>query len=657
MGNLLPKEIKDQLRRLNIILYGNRANTFVKKELYLNNKDIIIEESSENKISYKRYTSENKDKGRLYYDYIMLDRDDIYALKSLVALYKKVVIIYFHPEYAINNYEEKIIKEMSKLETKFHPFIIFCSNAKNKNQEYYKKYINNNNIKFDPLNIYTIKNEDVECGNYKEMYNILSDIESYYNEEENHIMFNNELGINICVLGKPGKGKSSFINCIAEKKIALEGEGSNVTHKFNKYKILKKINNKEYGLLNIYDCPGFSLEGKEIEGIQSLIDEKFTLFKKNHDFIHAFLYFTYNEHNRTLEDKEIKLIEYIKKKLHNYGQDSIILFIINQIETDNSYKKALLSDLKDNFGKEFENENNIIYVNLKNKIIGIDNVFKILYDYFKNYKVQILSERDDIKQRDLINKSIFFKYIEKEEIMINKFRNICEEIVSNYSSQVKTKAKNLEKNEIINLRKEMLKRIEITLESSLYIKDLELHDCEIGKKWYYSIPLLGKWLEGNFMSEQSPNVTKQIGNDFINTHIENMQETSSNEFCLSACKRYNNSIELLSVISELFKVKKEFIIDFKTEVINNDFIIKFTTLFANPSINISIQLLEGFYNFIIKIKNRTNEQENEIIHSEKLTSNFILEKHSIDHSSKTNENGKCYVSIFIKLKSIEFEEV
>ena len=46
MGNLLPKEIKDQLRRLNIILYGNRANTFVKKELYLNNKDIIIEESS-----------------------------------------------------------------------------------------------------------------------------------------------------------------------------------------------------------------------------------------------------------------------------------------------------------------------------------------------------------------------------------------------------------------------------------------------------------------------------------------------------------------------------------------------------------------------------------------------------------------------------------
>ena len=81
MGNLLPKEIKDQLRRLNIILYGNRANTFLQKELDLNNKDIIIEKISENNIPYKRYTSENKDKGRIYYDYIMLDRDDIYALK------------------------------------------------------------------------------------------------------------------------------------------------------------------------------------------------------------------------------------------------------------------------------------------------------------------------------------------------------------------------------------------------------------------------------------------------------------------------------------------------------------------------------------------------------------------------------------------------
>ena len=47
--------------------------------------------------------------------------------------------------------------------------------------------------------------------------------------------------------------------------------------------------------------------------------------------------------------------------------------------------------------------------------------------------------------------------------MINKFRNMREDIISNYSSKVKNKAKNLEKNEIISLIKEMLKRTEITL--------------------------------------------------------------------------------------------------------------------------------------------------------------------------------------------------
>ena len=88
--------------------------------------------------------------------------------------------------------------------------------------------------------------------------------------------------------------------------------------------------------------------------------------------------------------------------------------------------------------------------------------------------MKILDEGDDIKQKQLINKSIFFKYIEKEEHMISRYRKMCEDIIENYSFKVKNKAKNLEKKEIINLRKEMLIRIEETLNSSLYIEDLKL---------------------------------------------------------------------------------------------------------------------------------------------------------------------------------------
>ena len=115
---------------------------------------------------------------------------------------------------------------------------------------------------------------------------------------------------------------------------------------------------------------------------------------------------------------------------------------------------------------------------------------------------------------------------------------MCEDIIENYSIKVRNKAKNLEKNQIINLRKEMLIRIEETLKSYLYMEDLKLKENEIGKMWYYKIPLLGKWLEGNFMSEESEKITKEIGKEFIDTHIQNIVEKSSIEFCLSVSKRY-----------------------------------------------------------------------------------------------------------------------
>ena len=103
---------------------------------------------------------------------------------------------------------------------------------------------------------------------------------------------------------------------------------------------------------------GFTIDGKEIENINSIIGQKFTLFKNNHYYIHGFLYFVYEENNKTLEETEIKLIVYIYiyKKLIEYNQNSIILFIINQKEDENSttitsYKNALLSLLKENFCK------------------------------------------------------------------------------------------------------------------------------------------------------------------------------------------------------------------------------------------------------------------------------------------------------------------
>ena len=84
----------------------------------------------------------------------------------------------------------------------------------------------------------------------------------------------------------------------------------------------------------------------------------------------------------------------------------------------------------------------------------------------------------------------------------------------------------------------MLIRIEETLNTYLYMEDLKLKENEIGKMWYYKVPLLGNWLESNFMSEESEKITKEIGKEFIETHIQNMIEKSSIKFCLFASKRY-----------------------------------------------------------------------------------------------------------------------
>ena len=653
------EKIPERLTLLNVILWGAIPSHF-RDKIIIGQKgkiDFIEIGGKTLRVITTKYSM------HAHYDYILLEESSpIEDLKELTKQLKKVVIIYFI-DYRNEKFYKELISCFNKVETKNHPFIIFSRNdGKFKNTDYYKKYIIDSNLKIDPLNIYSLDTYSGDNLN-KLIFQTLEKIENYYNEEENKIRINIDIGINLCIIGKPGKGKSSFINCIAGEKIALEGPGKNITTKFNRYKILKEIRPLEYGLLNIYDCPGFTIDGKEIENIYSIIDEKFTLFKNNHDYIHGFLYFTYEEHNRTLEETEIELIDYIYKKLIEYNQNSIILFIINHKEDENSinsYKNTLLSSLKENFGNNIANENNIIYINVKDKIFGIDKVFKKLYDFFIPNKIKILNNNNDNEQKKLINKSIFFKYITKEETMIRKYRKSCEAVIQTYSNEVKNAAKKLNKEEIIELRRRMLMEIEEILNSSLYKQKLELQDQEKYEiqHWYGSfvkrIPFLGKWLEGEFMSEQSQRITNEIGNNFINIHIENMRHNSNNAFCLDASYRFNNSIDLLKNIYESFEDKD--LIKYDWEKANDEFIIKFTTDFKEPKIKSTVEEIGEFYIFIIKINNDANNIEKKIVHKEKITDDFILEKLSRDRTNKNNIDGKCEVSVYFKIKKINYDE-
>ena len=176
------------------------------------------------------------------------------------------------------------------------------------------------------------------------------------------------------MLGRPGAGKSTFINCIFEEKVAPEGTSENITSNITEYNFPLKIREDVFGSINIYDTPGFTLNGKTMENFEKFIDEKFKYFKQNHDYIHAFLYLFENR-ERTLEDSEIQLLKLIRNKQQEYSQNSIVLFLINNSQEGNendpnSFKKKLLIHLENEFGRNSDyclHPENIIELNLKSK--------------------------------------------------------------------------------------------------------------------------------------------------------------------------------------------------------------------------------------------------------------------------------------------------
>ena len=112
------------------------------------------------------------------------------------------------------------------------------------------------------MNIYLIKNVD----NNNEINRILWNISNYFYQIDkiNNSTFSSEICLNIYLIGKPGTGKSSFVNELFGEKRALENIGKSVTDKINEYPYIQKLNfiNDEIGRINIFDTPGFTANGQ-----------------------------------------------------------------------------------------------------------------------------------------------------------------------------------------------------------------------------------------------------------------------------------------------------------------------------------------------------------------------------------------------------------
>ena len=211
--------------------------------------------------------------------------------------------------------------------------------------------------------------------------------------------------INIAIGGYIGSGKSTLINTIFGEKRCLEGQGSSITNYISQFSL------KDYPI-NFYDFPGFraSKDGKAntslfVEEIKS----KIANLKKVNEIIHCFL-FCIKFQERIFDEKDSEMKEVFdaiaKLKIRTF-------FIITGSEREDSrqfknFKKIIINNLT-KVKKEYEEADKIFGEDLEQDIIpilsrdkkfhgftakafGLDNLFKVLYDYFLPKKIDFQKE-------------------------------------------------------------------------------------------------------------------------------------------------------------------------------------------------------------------------------------------------------------------------
>ena len=312
----------------------------------------------------------------------------------------------------------------------YFPFIFFISSNKRERKDIIK-LVENNQLEIDYRTLLFV-NKPFEPI---ELLNILWQKCCYYNQLGNSLTLLNfkkfEVDIskyihsfNFFVIGKAGVGKSTFINILCGDLIALERAGSNVTVGIKRYKCLNAP-------IYLYDTEGFS-SGKELSNTKKIIFDTLEELNKTKQTIHGIFYLFNGQSKRTFDDKEEELIN----ELFSKGID--IYFLINFVS-----KKKNNSKTKDIFIEEnqfrFRNpeynklfEKYLFVVNIKNDDFdchGLDKVFEIIYNKFKNDKININEvkklKEDNAKIFPLLKHSSFFKNINSKGDVLEYLKSFC----------------------------------------------------------------------------------------------------------------------------------------------------------------------------------------------------------------------------------------
>ena len=204
--------------------------------------------------------------------------------------------------------------------------------------------INNSNKKKYVTNIICNNMDDRELNKY--ILSSLWELDCYYNEKGNQIsryapantvkemnIDNSFFSINILLTGMSRAGKSTFINLLSEKLVALEtNDAQSITLKFSEYYKYREDNKIEHGALKLIDTPGIcEKEEVNLKTYEILNDYIKNEKKEIEKQLHFILFFF-------IEDNPLGNSEKILKLLND--NDYPVFFIINKSVDDSDNGKS-----------------------------------------------------------------------------------------------------------------------------------------------------------------------------------------------------------------------------------------------------------------------------------------------------------------------------
>ena len=412
--------------------------------------------------TYESYASQRPEKKSLYdyWDYLYNPGYDFFGqlaitlnrlkLKkdSLTLDFKECVVVRVSDISAIEI--QYVLEKMNSLNREHYiPLMLFLCNSFE--LEDLKKF-NFDQKKYSKIDkrIIFFEKYEADINNPEKMRKIRYRLErfcSYYNELGDRFTIgendnrndydltemNFPFTVNICCVGRFGKGKSTGVNCILGEKNAKENKsGTTATMKINYYQVNQFP-------VKIYDLPGFENDktvNNAIKQFKYLNDE----IRQLQDQIHIFLYFIKSTDERMFTEMEFAIFEQIFKH-----KDSFILYVLTHSseKTDKkeiydmintgvrgviNHHKSKKQEIYPNDLEYYQNiyfkmvatSDNCVFVNFhetdKNKLYGISDFFE---------KIVLFVERTDAYrkfQKDSCMNEVEFRIRIEEEAKIRKKR-------------------------------------------------------------------------------------------------------------------------------------------------------------------------------------------------------------------------------------------